>query len=386
MNQQTSQQDASQATEPVSDVTQLIANFSDLLPESWLPYWEQIQGIPMLAFVLTVMLGYVVARIGLAVFTKSLSQITKRTKSDVDDQLIKAVRKPIFLTLFFFFLGIAVKTVGLSAGVESALIRILASILVLSWMFRGFTVLHILLSTLSLLKDRFEIIQPKTIPLFELVGKILLIGLGSYILLVIWGINPTAWLASAGVIGIAVGFAAKDTLANLFSGFFIIADTPYKVGDFVNLDSGERGMVTHVGMRSTRLLTRDDIEITIPNNVIGNAKIINESSGRWEKSRIRVAVGAAYGSDVKQVCEVLQQVAENHPELIKDPAPRVRMRAFGASSLDFELLAWIEQPVLRGRIRHELHMQIYDAFNEAGIEIPYAKQDVYIKELPAAKE
>ena len=62
------------------------------------------------------------------------------------------------------------------------------------------------------------------------------------------------------------------------------------------------------------------------------------------------------------------------------------MRAFGASSLDFELLAWIEQPVLRGRIRHELHMQTYDAFNQAGIEIPYAKQDVYIKELPAAKE
>ena len=386
MNQQAAQQESSPATEPVSDVTQLISNFSDLLPESWLPYWEQIQGIPMLAFVLTVILGYVVAKIGLAIFTKSLTQITKRTKSDVDDQLIQAIRKPFFLTLFFFFLGIAVKTIGLSSGMESTLIRILASILVLSWMFRGFTVLHILLSTLSLLKDRFEIIQPKTIPLFELVGKILLIGLGSYILLVIWGINPTAWLASAGVIGIAVGFAAKDTLANLFSGFFIIADTPYKVGDFVNLDSGERGMVTHVGMRSTRLLTRDDIEITIPNNVIGNAKIINESSGRWEKSRIRVAVGAAYGSDVKQVCEVLQQVAENHPELIKDPAPRVRMRTFGASSLDFELLAWIEQPVLRGRIRHELHMQIYDAFNQAGIEIPYAKQDVYIKELPAAKE
>jgi small-conductance mechanosensitive channel len=386
MSQQAAQQEASETVQPVSDVTQLISNFSDLLPESWLPYWEQIQGIPMLAFVLTVLLGYVVAKIGLAIFTKSLTQITKRTKSDVDDQFLQAIRKPFFLTLFFFFLGIAVKTVGLSAGVESTLIRILASILVLSWMFRGFAVLHILLSTLSLLKDRFEVIQPKTIPLFELVGKILLIGLGSYILLVIWGINPTAWLASAGVIGIAVGFAAKDTLANLFSGFFIIADTPYKVGDFVNLDSGERGMVTHVGMRSTRLLTRDDIEITIPNNVIGNAKIINESSGRWEKSRIRVAVGVAYGTDVKKVCEVLQQVAEQHPELIKDPAPRVRMRAFGASSLDFELLAWIEQPVLRGRIRHELHMQIYDAFNAAGIEIPYAKQDVYIKELPAAKE
>jgi small-conductance mechanosensitive channel len=221
--------------------------------------------------------------------------------------------------------------------------------------------------------------------LFELVGKILVIGLGSYILLIIWGIDPTAWLASAGVIGIAVGFAAKDTLANLFSGFFIIADTPYKVGDFVNLDSGDRGMVTHVGMRSTRLLTRDDVEITIPNSVIGNAKIINESGGQWEKCRIRVKVGAAYGSDANQVIDVLMKVAASHAEVAREPEARVRFRTFGASSLDFELLVWIEQPVLRGRISHELNLMVYAAFREAGIEIPYAKQDVYIKEFPPRK-
>ncbi|MCX7552716.1 mechanosensitive ion channel family protein [Marinicella sp. S1101] len=377
--------EANGAPPPVSDITQAINNLSSYIPDSWQPYWEQIQSIPMLAFIVTVGLGYVLAKIAVMVFTKSLSQITKRTKSDVDDQLIATLKKPFFLTIFFFFLGVAVKTVGLSAGLEGGLIRILASLLVISWMMRGFKVLHLLLDTLSRNRARFEIIQPKTIPLFELVGKILLIGLGSYILLIIWGINPTAWLASAGVIGIAVGFAAKDTLANLFSGFFIIADTPYKVGDFVNLDSGERGMVTHVGMRSTRLLTRDDVEITIPNNVIGNAKIINESSGRWEKSRIRIKVGAAYGSDSKQVCDVLMAVANQHDEVVKEPAARVRFRSFGASSLDFELLVWIAQPVLRGRISHELHMQVYDAFNQAGIEIPYAKQDLYIKEFPSNK-
>ncbi len=375
--------DTAEQTVPVSDITQIINNLSSYLPESWQPYWDQVQSIPMLAFVVIVALGYVMAKIGVMVFTKSLSQITKRTKSDVDDQLINVLRKPFFLTIFFFFLGMAVKTIGLSTGLEKTLIRLLASLLVLSWMMRGFNVLRILLDTLSRNRERFEVIQPKTIPLFELVGKILLIGLGSYILLTIWGINPTAWLASAGVIGIAVGFAAKDTLANLFSGFFIIADTPYKVGDFVNLDSGERGMVTHVGMRSTRLLTRDDVEITIPNNVIGNAKIINESTGRWEKSRIRIKVGVAYGCDVEQVCEVLKKVGESHSETVDEPAPRVRMRAFGASSLDFELLAWIPEPVLRGRIKHELHMQVYAALNAAEIEIPYTKQDIYIKEFPS---
>ena len=258
----------------------------------------------------------------------------------------------------------------------------LATILALTWMMRGFKILGLLLDTLSRNRHRFEIVQPKTIPLFDLIGKILLIAMGSYALLIIWGINPTAWLASAGVIGIAVGFAAKDTLANLFSGFFIIADTPYKVGDFINLDSGERGMVTQVGMRSTRILTRDDVEITVPNNVIGNAKIINESSGQSEKTRVRIKVGAAYGTDANQVCDVLMSVANAHEEVVKDPQARVRFRQFGASSLDFELLVWIAQPILRGRIMHELHLQVYAAFNQAGIEIPYAKQDLYIKEFP----
>ncbi|WP_154222695.1 mechanosensitive ion channel family protein [Marinicella rhabdoformis] len=374
------------AANEVPDVTAVIEGIESYLPESMQGYWQQIQDVPFVGFFVLLALGYLFAKIGIWLFSKVTMQLTKRTKTDLDDHLIDVLRKPMFLTVFLFFMGMGVKTLGLSASMETNLIRILASIVAFTWMMRGFRVLHLLLDSLSRVKNKYEIIQPKTIPLFELVGKLLLIGLGSYVLLLVWGINPTAWLASAGVVGIAVGFAAKDTLANLFSGFFIIADSPYKVGDFVILSSGERGEVTHVGIRSTRLLTRDDIEITVPNNVIGNAKIVNESSGRWEKSRIRVKVGAAYGSDLKQVCDVLVKVAQSHSEVLQDPAPRVRMREFGASSLDFELLAWIAQPVLRGRMRHELHMAVYDAFNEAGIEIPYAKQDLYIKEFPHPKQ
>ncbi|KAA3644461.1 MAG: mechanosensitive ion channel family protein [Proteobacteria bacterium] len=372
-----------QVTENEQDLTTLFGGFGQFIPESWHPYWQQIQQFPLLSFVILTLLGYVVAKLAVLIFSKSFNQLTKLSKNEVDDQLIEILKRPIFLTLFFLFLGMAIKTIDLSAGLEKGLIRFLASILVLVWMFRGFKILTLLLNTLSKLTHKYEIIQPKTIPLFDLVGKLLLIGLGSYILLLLWGVDPTAWLASAGVIGIAVGFAAKDTLANLFSGFFIIADTPYKVGDYVNLDSGERGMVTQVGMRSTRLLTRDDIEITIPNNIIGNAKIVNETGGRWEKSRVRIPVGVAYGADVRQVCEVLKACAVNHKEVLNDPEPRVRMRSFGASSLDFELLCWINEPVLRGRLRHELFMDVYEALNEAGIEIPFSQHDLYIKELPA---
>ena len=208
-------QDKSTPTQD-QDMTVILNGFDQYLPDSWSPYWDYIQQIPLLGFVLIVALGYVVAKVAVFIFSKSFNQLTKLSKNEVDDQLIEILKRPIFLTLFFIFLGIAIKTVGLSSGLERGLIRFLASVLVLVWMFRGFKILTLLLNTVSKLTHKYEIIQPKTIPLFDLIGKLLLIGLGSYILLMLWGVDPTAWLASAGVIGIAVGLAAKDTLATLF--------------------------------------------------------------------------------------------------------------------------------------------------------------------------
>ncbi len=379
--------EASKNIEPVAAAEKISETlnkfeFANYLPKSWQPYWEKLQSIPFLEFFILLVVGYVLGKILAVVFSKGLGKIGKRTTNQYDDKLVKLLKRPLFLTIFLFFVGLGVKTLPISSDTDIALLRILASIVVLMWGVRSFSILTNSLNSLSQIKEKFDIIQPKTIPLFEIIGKVLVIVISSYILLILWGINPTAWLASAGVIGIAVGFAAKDTLANLFSGFFILIDSPYKVGDYINLDSGERGQVTHVGLRSTRLLTRDDVEITVPNNVIGNTKIVNESGGHWEKCRIRIKVGVAYGSDLQQVCEVLQGIALSHDDVIKDPEPRVRMRAFGASSIDFELLLWIPQPVLRGRISHEIYMTIYNEFNRLSIEIPYSKHDVYIKQMP----
>ncbi len=194
----------------------------------------------------------------------------------------------------------------------------------------------------------------------------------------------TAWLASAGIAGIAIGFAAKDTLANLFAGVFILADSPYKIGDYVVLDSGERGQVTHIGIRSTRLLTRGDVEITIPNAVMGNSKISNESGGPYTKYRLNVKIGVAYGSDIDQVRELLLDIAQKEPGVCDEPYPRVRFRAFADSALALELLCWVENPEFRGRVLDALNTEIYKRFNSEGIEIPYNKQDVYIKQMPGS--
>jgi small-conductance mechanosensitive channel len=217
------------------------------------------------------------------------------------------------------------------------------------------------------------------------VFKVVVVGGSIYFAFIAWNINVTSWMASAGIVGIAVGFAAKDTLANLFSGLFILADAPYKIGDFIILDNDLRGIVKEIGIRTTRLLTRDDIEITLPNAVIGNAQIVNETGGPHQKMRVRVKVSVAYGSDIDRVREVLMGCVEGVDHVSPYPEHRVRFRSFGDSGLNFELLAWIVEPVYRGKVLDELNANVYKELNKAGIEIPYYKHDVYIKELPAAQ-
>lgn len=352
------------------------------VPDALQPTLHLLADYPILLIIILASIGYALGKLFQLILTRGLTRLTRKTRSDFDDRLIELARRPVLMTPLILSLLLIASVLALPQGFHNFTVRLLTTLLLLSWARAALKMVHMLLEIISNNRERFEIVQERTIPLFDMTLKILLVGAVAYVLLLIWGINPTAWLASAGVIGIAVGFAAKDSLANLFSGIFIVADAPFKIGDYIVLDSGERGAVTHLGMRTTRLLTRDDVEITIPNAVIANAKITNESGGPWEKERIRIPVGVAYGSDVDEVCELLKNIALAHPEIAKVPVPRVRLRAFGTSSVDFELMGWIDHPELRGRIRHELHMNIYKEFARNGIVIPFPQQDVHVRSMP----
>jgi small-conductance mechanosensitive channel len=266
------------------------------------------------------------------------------------------------------------------------LTRILLTLLVIQLMRVALRTVSLALSGLSEIRERFPLVEERTVPLFDLAFTIGIVGAGAYLLLQVWELDPVPWLASAGIVGIAVGFAAQETLANLFAGFFIIADRPYVMGDYVVLDTGERGEVTKVGIRSTRILTRDDVEIIIPNSLMANRKVVNESGGPSERFRIRIGVGVAYGSDVDLVVKVLERVAGGHERVCRIPEPRVRMRGFGDSSLDFELLCWIDHPGDRGLVAHELYMEIYREFGREKIEIPFPQRDVWVRNAGGESE
>lgn len=338
--------------------------------------WLQGGAILLITFLLASIFSWFIFRI--------LKFLTSKTRSYVDDRLLSIARAPVYYSLLMTGFSAGVKRMPLTDQLTDYFIFGFKTIGVLIWTIALIRIAKIILQQLAWgsSNKKIQLIQPQTIPLFDNLSKIVIVAIAIYIVFQIWGIDMTAWLASAGIVGIAVGFAAKDTLANLFSGVFIIADSPYKIGDYIVLDNNQRGKVTHIGLRSTRILTRDDVEVTVPNSIMGNSKVTNQSGGPHPKFRIRVKIGVAYGSDTDRVREILMEIAQNEPLVTDSPEPRVRFRQFGASSLDFELMGWIEDPELRGRALDSLNDAIYKAFNRENIEIPYAKQDLYIKELP----
>ena len=331
---------------------------------------------------LAIALSFIVAWIFNRIIITGLKNLAQKTRLTLDDQVISLLHGPIYNSILL--LGLASALLILSPAdlfleIGFSLMKSFALIIWVTFLLR---INRILLTRIAENEKRIKVVHHQTLPLFLNLINIIIVVLAVYFLFSAWNIDMTAWLASAGIVGIAVGFAAKDTLANLFSGVFIMADAPYKIGDFIVLDTAERGEVTHIGVRSTRILTRDDVEVTIPNSVMGNTKIINESGGPSEKYRCIASVGVAYGTDIDKTRDILIAIAQAEVLVCDDPAPIVRFRMFGDSSLDFDLLVWISKPALRGSALDNLNCAIYKAFNEQGIEIAYAKQDLYIKELP----
>lgn len=323
----------------------------------------------------------IVGKIADWVISAIIGRFARKSTNDFDDQLVELVHRPVFMSFVILGLSLSTSRIGMPAAPTFITIGILKTIAIFVWYNTIMQMMALVVGAFSKARDR-KIVQTGMLSLLHNVMKIIVVALMVYFLFLAWNIDVTAWLASAGIVGLALSFAAKDTLSNLFAGVSIIMDAPYKAGDFIILDSGERGLVTDIGLRSTRILTRDDVEITVPNGLIGNGKIINEAGGPPAQHRIRVAVGVAYGSDIDEVIEVLANVAANHPEILTDPEPRVRFRLFADSSLNFELLGWITQPVNRGRVSHELNCAIYKALNTHDIKIPFPQRDLHVVSMP----
>jgi small-conductance mechanosensitive channel len=199
------------------------------------------------------------------------------------------------------------------------------------------------------------------------------------------GIDITVLLAGMGIIGIVIGFAAQDSLGNFFAGIMLLLDRPFKIGDYIMFQGDDKVyQVKDVGLRSTKLY--DIFEHTmvfLPNSVVANSRIINLERPDAQ-IKVTINVGVAYGSDVEKVIRVMEDVALQHPDVVKEGhrGPIVRFTGFGDSSLDFILIAWVKDVRDQWEVASELRRTIYRRFAEEGIEIPFPQMDVWIKEMP----
>jgi potassium efflux system protein len=191
------------------------------------------------------------------------------------------------------------------------------------------------------------------------------------------GIQLDALLAASAVLLVGIGFGLQNIAQNFVSGLILLIERPVARGDFVQIGQAF-GSVADVGMRATRVITRDEVTIIVPNSELITSQVINHSVPT-PNLRITVRVGVAYGSDVPRVRDVLLAVARADEEVLPAPAPEVRFDEFGDSSLGFSLLTWIANPREDQRVASRLRFAIDAAFRTAGIQIPFPQRDVHIR-------
>lgn len=182
------------------------------------------------------------------------------------------------------------------------------------------------------------------------------------------GIPIVAMLTGVSIIGLAVGFAAQETLANFIAGVVIFLDKPFKVGDWVEIDS-VFGQVKRVTFRSTRMLTLDGQFVVFPNTQMLNNKLSNNSAHQF--NRVSVPIGIGYKESIAAAREVLLSLVKGDPRIVKDPAPEVIVHECAASSVNLKLRFWIEDESLEHRIGYEFNEKVKNALDAAGIEIPF---------------
>jgi MscS family membrane protein len=346
--------------------------------------WAQFQlwvTHPIVQSLLIIAIGYLASLAVDLVGLRALARVVSSTETDFDDQIIAECRQPLRTSVVLASMWFALAFNDPLPQVGFFLEGVISSWALMIWARALFKVSSLTILWLASIEDSFTAVTRRTVPAWDMTAHLFLSVICAYFFFLAWEFDVTGWLASAGIIGVAVGFGAKDTMSNLFAGVGILADNTYKLGDFLLLETGERGRVTDIGLRATRLLTQDEMEIIVPNSAMSTTKVINESGGPRECERIHIKVGVAYGSDVDAVRQVLLTVAsETEGVLTADPrrGPAVMFASMGDYALKFKLLCFIGLPEDQAIVTDRLNSGVYKALADAGIKIPFPQRDVHL--------
>jgi small-conductance mechanosensitive channel len=192
------------------------------------------------------------------------------------------------------------------------------------------------------------------------------------------GVKISVLLASITALLVGVGFGIQQLFSDLASGIVLIIERNLQINDIIELEDDTVGKVIHIGLRTSKLKTRDDVILVVPNSKFVNDTIINWSQMDYN-TRFSVKVGVAYGSDTKLVSDILYDCAIKNKNISASPKPFVRFNDFGDSSLDFQVFFWVKEPFLVENTKSEIRYAVDDAFRKNGVQIPFPQRDVHIK-------
>ena len=322
-----------------------------------------------------------------------LSALAKRTPTDLDDRIIVRAKKPIHHFIFFTGLYLATSRLPLKGTLNTV---VDGSVFIAGVFIAAFLVYSIMDEIFrwyaeGVAKETESQLDDEFLPLIEKVAAIFIFIMALVAILKHFNQDIYLLVTVLGVGSLAIGLAAKDTLANMISGFTLMVDRPFRPGDRVELNSGEIGDVMDIGIRSTKIRTFFNTILVVPNSDLVNSRVINHSYPDAKVSG-RIEVGVAYGTDIDKTKQVMIDAAFAVDEVLKDPEPKVYFTSFGDCSLNMLMAYWVDSYSIRFATQDKINMEINSRFEKEGIEIPFPIRTVInqpqqpVEEKPAAKK
>lgn len=349
--------------------------------------------LPSLGAVLVALLAYFA---GGWILWRIQKRFAAKTETDLDDELVRTVRQAFRLTVVAWalwrILGLWVPVLG-AENAEGLWVAYDAQprdwvwgiwIAVVFFPLSRF-VGHVMrtFETRVISRTSETALDETALPMINKFVRFMVIAVGILLAMTHLGIQIAPLLAGAGVVGLALSLAAKDTLSNLIAGVLLIMDRPFQVGDRIELwsaprETGTWGDVIEIGLRATKIRNPDNLVIVVPNNEIMRRDIINYTMS-GQDIRLRIPFSCAYESDIEQAKVLLKEAAHEVEGVKLEPAPIVIVRGFGPSEVNLQLRVWILEARNRRRIADEITEKAMLKFHKAGVEIPYPKRELYIR-------
>ncbi len=312
--------------------------------------------------------------------THLVPRITALTSTDLDDRILVRISPPVELLTLFAGIYLGVRTLPLPQRLHTFVAGTVFCVNVVLFINIAYRIVD---ECLSWYARRIEertgtAVGVHVMPLVRKVATIFLVGSGLIVALKHFGYDILSLLTALGIGSLAIGLAAKDTLANMISGFTLMIDRPFHIGDRIQLTSGKSGDVVDIGLRSTRIRTPENTLLIIPNSELCNSTVHNMAFPDM-RSQGRITVGVSYESDIQKAKRVMVEAAQEDPDVLAEPAPESFFISFGDNALQTSLIFWVTDYTKLFQVTDRLNISIMGRFKRNGITIPYPTRKIVLE-------